>query len=93
MTASVVIPPAAALVLGGLLLPLLPAALRRPAILVLPLVTLLLIWQVPDGLSLKSSFLGYELAAEIEQVVAAIAYVGGAALGLVRRRQPERGAF
>ena len=62
MTASVVIPPAAALILGGLILPMLPAGLRRLAILVLPLVTLLLIWQVPDGLSLKTSFLGYELA-------------------------------
>jgi multicomponent Na+:H+ antiporter subunit D len=62
MTASVVIPPAAALLLGGLILPTLSAGLRRLAILVLPLVALLLIWQTPDGLSLKASFLGYELA-------------------------------
>ena len=45
MTASVVIPPAAALILGGLILPLLPAGLRRLAVLVLPLIALTLVFQ------------------------------------------------
>src|SRR3972149_1892632 len=48
MTASLVIPPALVLILGGLVLP--------------PLVTLYLVWQVPDGIALKVSYLGYELA-------------------------------
>ena len=62
MTASVIIPPAIGLILGGLILPMLQARLRWLAVLVLPLVTLYLVWQVPDGVSLQASFLGYELA-------------------------------
>ncbi|MGE0286523.1 MAG: Na(+)/H(+) antiporter subunit D [Bradyrhizobium sp.] len=62
MTASLVIPPALALILGGLILPMLQVRLRWLAILALPLVTLFLVWQVPDGVSLKVPFLGYELA-------------------------------
>ena len=62
MTASLVIPPALVLILGGLVLPLLRGALRSAAVLVLPLVTLYLVWQVPDGIALKVSYLGYELA-------------------------------
>src|SRR5918996_3365816 len=62
MTASVVIPPAVGLIFGGLILPMLQVRLRWVAVLVLPLATLLLVWQVPDGVSLKASFLGYELA-------------------------------
>jgi multicomponent Na+:H+ antiporter subunit D len=62
MTASVITPPAAVLIFGGLILPLLHEKLRWLVLLVLPLVTLYLIWQVPDGVALHASFLGYELA-------------------------------
>ncbi len=62
MTASLVIPPAAILILGGLILPLLSEPLRRLALLVLPLVTLYLVWQIPDGVALEARFLGYTLA-------------------------------
>ena len=34
----------------------------RAAVLVLPLVSLGLVWQVPDGVALAVPFLGYELA-------------------------------
>jgi multicomponent Na+:H+ antiporter subunit D len=61
MTASVVLPPALVLIIGGLILPLLPVRLRGLLILVLPLVTLFLVWQVPDGVALQTPFLGYEL--------------------------------
>jgi multicomponent Na+:H+ antiporter subunit D len=61
MTASVIIPPAAVLIFGGLILPLLHERLRWLVLLVLPLVTLYLIWQVPDGGGLNAPFLGYEL--------------------------------
>ena len=61
MTASLVIPPALVLILGGMVLPLLQEKLRALAILVLPLVTLYLVWMVPDGVALKAPFLGYEL--------------------------------
>ena len=45
MTASLVIPPGLVLILGGLLLPLLSVRLRQATLLVLPLVTLYLVWQ------------------------------------------------
>jgi multicomponent Na+:H+ antiporter subunit D len=61
MTASVVLPPALVLIIGGLILPLLPVRLRGLVILVLPLATLFLVWQVPDGAALQTPFLGYEL--------------------------------
>ena len=61
MTASVVLPPAAVLIIGGLILPMLPVRLRGAAMLVLPLVTLIVIWRVPDGAALQTPFLGYEL--------------------------------
>src|SRR3990167_10445046 len=62
MTASLVVPPAVLLIGGGLVLPLLQGWLRRVAILVLPLATLYLIWQVPDGIVLAVPFLDYTLA-------------------------------
>ncbi|MGD9922214.1 MAG: Na(+)/H(+) antiporter subunit D [Pseudorhodoplanes sp.] len=62
MTISFVIPPALALILGGLLLPLLRGPLRTIGLLGFPLVTLYLVWQVPDGVALRAPFLGYELA-------------------------------
>jgi multicomponent Na+:H+ antiporter subunit D len=62
MATSVVLPPAAVLILGGLLLPFLSGWARAAALLLVPLATLTLIWQVPDGVSLTAPFLGYELA-------------------------------
>lgn len=62
MTASFIIPPALVLILGGLLLPFLRGAVRATALLTLPLVTLYLVWLVPDGVALQAPFLGYELA-------------------------------
>jgi multicomponent Na+:H+ antiporter subunit D len=61
MMASLAGLPAAVLILGGLILPLLGARLRAAAILLLPLLALYLVWQVPDGVSLTAPFLGYEL--------------------------------
>lgn len=62
MIADIIIPPAAVLIFGGLILPLLHQRLRWLVLLVLPLVTFYLIWHVPDGVALHASFLGYELA-------------------------------
>lgn len=62
MTASVILPPAAALIAGGLLLPLLNARLRPLILLGAPLAALYLVWQVPDGVALKATFLGNDLA-------------------------------
>jgi multicomponent Na+:H+ antiporter subunit D len=60
MTAS--IPPFAILILGGLALPLLRGTLRSAALLLLPLITLYLVWQVPNGPVLQADFLDYTLA-------------------------------
>jgi multicomponent Na+:H+ antiporter subunit D len=54
-------PPGLLLIAGGLLLPFLGPRLRPLLLLGLPLVTLLLVWQVPDGASLTRQFLGYDL--------------------------------
>ena len=61
MTTSVVIPPAAVLIFGGLILPLLHERVRQLMLLALPLATLYLVWQVPDGPALETRFLGYTL--------------------------------
>lgn len=55
------LPPGLLLILGGLLLPFLQGNLRNIALLLFPLATLGLIWQLPDGVSLQTAFLGYDL--------------------------------
>ena len=61
MMTNVLVPPALLLIAGGLLLPLLKGGLRAATLLVLPLVTLWLVWQMPDGVTLKTAFLGHDL--------------------------------
>ncbi|MDP6572565.1 MAG: Na(+)/H(+) antiporter subunit D [Rhodospirillales bacterium] len=61
MTASSAFPPALVLILGGLLLPLLRGYARGIAALALPLLTMWLVWQLPDGVSLSARFLEYRL--------------------------------
>jgi multicomponent Na+:H+ antiporter subunit D len=62
MTANVIMHPALLLIVGGLLLPLLDARLRNLALLLFPVLALYLVWQTPEGVSLRVPFLGYELA-------------------------------
>ena len=52
--------PSMALIVGGLALPWLRGHLRTGAVLLLPLVTLLLVWQIPEGAS-QMRFLDYNL--------------------------------
>lgn len=54
-------PPALILILGGLILPLLPAALRSVAVLGLPILTLVMGLSIPDGVLLYHPFIGFEL--------------------------------
>ena len=61
MTGISAMPPGLPLVLGALLLPLFGLKIRAALVLVLPMLTLALIWQVPDGVSLRIPFLEYEL--------------------------------
>jgi multicomponent Na+:H+ antiporter subunit D len=58
---SLVIPPFAVLIVGGLLLPLLRGPLRAAALLLFPLASLYAVWQVPDGVAMTTSFLGHQL--------------------------------
>jgi len=62
MTGISAVPPGLLLVLGALLLPLSGSRVRTVLVLGLPLLTLALIWQVPDGVTLRVPFLAYELA-------------------------------
>ena len=61
MIASLLIPPGLILITGGLLLPFLRGSLRSIVVVALPLVTLALVWSVPDGTTLQAPFLGYDL--------------------------------
>jgi multicomponent Na+:H+ antiporter subunit D len=61
MTGISAIPPGLPLILGALLLPLLGLRIRAALVLGLPLLTLALIWQIPDGVSLRLTFLEYQL--------------------------------
>ena len=99
MTASAVIPPAVILIAGGLILPLLHGRLRALALLGVPLVTLLLIWHVPDGDALKAPFLGYELVllkgdalSRLFATVFAIMAFGGGLFALNQNRVAELAA-
>jgi multicomponent Na+:H+ antiporter subunit D len=55
------LPPALVLVAGALLTGLCRGMLRHAVVLLAPLVTLWLIWQVPDGVALTAFFLDYTI--------------------------------
>jgi multicomponent Na+:H+ antiporter subunit D len=55
------IPPGLILILGGFLIPVLRDDLRYGVLLGFPLITLWLVWAVPDGATMSLSFLGYTL--------------------------------
>jgi multicomponent Na+:H+ antiporter subunit D len=56
-----VVHPALVLIVGALLLPLLRGTLRSVAIVGLPLVALVLVWQVPDGPAWQARFLDHTI--------------------------------
>jgi len=55
------IPPALALLLGGALIGILRGHARSAIVLLAPLATLWLVWQVPDGVALDIKFLDYRI--------------------------------
>ncbi len=61
MIASMPFPPALVLILAGLLLPFARGNLRSVLLLGAPLVTLWLVWTVPDGAVWSFQFLGYQI--------------------------------
>jgi multicomponent Na+:H+ antiporter subunit D len=85
MTTNFIIPPALALIAAGLLIPFLNGTARTVALLVAPIITLWLIWQVPDGVHFTADWLGYQLelvrgdklARLFATVFAIMAFAGG----------------
>ena len=61
MTAEWTFPPGLLLILGCFLVPVLRGWARTGAIMILPAITLWLVWQVPDGVNGSLDFLGYSL--------------------------------
>jgi multicomponent Na+:H+ antiporter subunit D len=59
--ADLALPPALVMVLGAFLIPFLQDPARRRVVLGLPLLTLLLVWLVPEQAGLRIAFLGVEL--------------------------------
>jgi multicomponent Na+:H+ antiporter subunit D len=58
---EIIIPPALILLIGAFLVAIVQPALRPIIALGAPLATLYAIWQVPDGILLSATFLGYEV--------------------------------
>ncbi len=61
MISGFAFPPGFILILGAFLLPLVEGKVRHALLLILPLLTLAMIWMVPDGSSVLFGFMDYEL--------------------------------
>ena len=61
MTDGFAIPPALIMILAGLALPLCRGHARTAVLLAAPLIALLAVWTLPDGIALTYNYLGYEL--------------------------------
>ena len=59
---DIVVPPSVLLIAGAVMLPFLGAHLRLLALVGLPVLSLVSIWQLPDGVAMTGHFLGFELA-------------------------------
>jgi len=99
MTTSIIVPPALVMIAAGLLLPFVRGAARPAALLLPPLVTLWLIWILPEGAQLQLPFLGYELTvAKVDKLsrlfalVFAIMSFAGALFALHQSRTLELSA-
>lgn len=61
MLGSILLPPGLVLIVGAFLLPLVEGKLRAALVLTLPLLTLALVWLIPDGNHVQIAFLDYSL--------------------------------
>ena len=93
---SVSFPPGLVLILGAVLLPLLKGRVRSAVLLVLPLLTLWLVTQVPDGKGPELSFLGFDLVplkgdklSRLFGFIFALMAFGGALYALRQERTTE----
>jgi multicomponent Na+:H+ antiporter subunit D len=99
MTSSLLLMPALVMILGGLLLPLAKGGSRSVLLLGVPLLALYLVVSVPDGVALKTSFLGQELVlvrgdklSRLFATVYAIMAFAGAVFALNQQRTIELAA-
>lgn len=69
-------PPAYILIIGALLMPLVSGTLRPVLLILAPLLTLLMIWNLDDGVLVTARFLGYEIqlveASDVRRLFATI---------------------
>jgi multicomponent Na+:H+ antiporter subunit D len=86
-------PPFAILVLAGLILPFLGGGLRAAALVLAPLLTLALIWTIPDGVALGTTYLGYDLvlvqADSLARLFATVFAIMALAGGVFALNQPR----
>ena len=54
-------PPAFIMILGAMLIPVVRPSFRPVLLILVPLLTLLMIWNLDDGVLLTARFLGYEV--------------------------------
>ena len=99
MVSSMILPPALALIAAGLLLPLMRGPARAALLLLAPLLSLWLVWLVPDGPALNLPFLGHELVvvsgSKLSRLFATVFSVmafAGALFALNQRRTLELAA-
>lgn len=80
-----IFPPAFIMIAAAALLPIVPARIRTAVLLLAPVLTLLMIWSLDNGVLLSTRFIGYEVqlveASEVRRLFATIfalmALVGG----------------
>lgn len=96
---ELIIPPVFIMILGALLVALARPAARPFLALAAPLATLYAVWQVPDGIQMTATFLGYELQLveggalrRLFATVFAVMAVGGALFALRQARWQEMAA-
>jgi multicomponent Na+:H+ antiporter subunit D len=93
------VPPGLVLIAGGAVLPLLGTTVRRALVLLLPLLTLFLAWQLPDGQALTCTFLEHRVIplsvdtlGRLFAIVFAIMAFGGGVYALTTARTLELSA-
>ena len=82
---DLIFPPAFIMIIGAMLVPMVRASFRPVLVVLVPMLTLLMIWNLDDGVLLTARFLGYEVelveASNVRRLFATIfalmAMVGG----------------
>lgn len=97
--ADFLLPPGLVLIAAGLLIPMVRGRARSVLLLAAPLLTLWLIWHVPDGIVLSYEFMGYGIAplkgdalSRLFAAIFAIMAFGGGLFSLNRDGQAELSA-